>query len=160
MKCNTFEMTQLKIKLVKDIIAKKRKIKDAAEILEVNRKSVSRWKWAFIYGGESALLPKKPGPKNGTAWNRTSEVIEDAICNIAEKNPFKGPDWIADQLDIQINQSTVYRILKRKGARYLSVVTESHLLAPLAFDRKTFHIVFLDLHWSIHHSVWGRQIEK
>lgn len=118
MKCNTFEMTQLKIKLVKDIIAKKRKIKDVAEILEVNRKSVSRWKWAFIYGGEEALLPKKPGPKNGTTWNRTSEVIEDIVCNIAEKNPFKGPDWIADQLDIQINQSTVYRILKRKGTRY------------------------------------------
>jgi len=118
MKCNTFEMTQLKIKLVKDIIAKKRKIKDVAEILEVDRKSVSRWKWAFIYGGEEALLPKKPGPKGGTTWNRTSKVIEDIVCNIAERNPFKGPDWIADQLSFQIDQSTVYRILKRKGVRY------------------------------------------
>lgn len=118
MKFNTFEMTQLKIKLVKDVIKKKLKINDVAEILGVDRKSVSRWKWKYIYGGEEALLPKKSGPKNGTAWNKTSEDIENMICNVAERNPFKGPDWIADQLNIDIDQSTVYRILKRKGVRY------------------------------------------
>lgn len=118
MKCNTFEMTRLKIKLVKDIVKKKRKIKEVSEILEVDRKTVSRWKWKYVYGGEEALLPKKPGPKDGTTWNRTSEVIENVVCNIAERNPFKGPEWIADQLSISIDQSTIYRILKRKGVRY------------------------------------------
>ena len=118
MKFNTFEMSQLKIKLVKEIVNKKRKIKDVAEILEVDRKSVSRWKWKYIQEGEAALIPKKPGPKNGTAWNKTPEDIENMICNIAERNPFKGPDWIVDEINIEIDQSTVYRILKRKGVRY------------------------------------------
>ena len=45
MKCNTYEMTQLKIKLVKEIVGSMRKIKDVCEILEVDRKTVSRWKW-------------------------------------------------------------------------------------------------------------------
>jgi len=118
MKFNTFEMTQLKIKLVKDILKKKRKVKEVAEILEVDRKSVSRWKWQYIQGGEEALLPRKPGPKNGTAWNKTHDEIEELICNIAERNPFKGPDWISDQLSMDINPSTIYRILKRRKIRY------------------------------------------
>ncbi len=119
MRFNSFSMIELKIRLIKDIIAKKRKIKEVVEILKVDRRSVSRWKYQFIHGGEEALLPKKPGPKNGTAWNKTGEEIEDIICQIAEDNPFKGPDWIRDKLlDISIDQSTVYRILKRKGVRY------------------------------------------
>lgn len=118
MKCNTYEMTQLKIKLVKEIVGGVRKIKDVSELLEVDRKTVSRWKWQYIQAGEEALLPKKPGPKGGSAWNRTDEEKEDIICEIARNHPFKGPDWITDQLNININQSTVYRILKRKKVRY------------------------------------------
>ena len=34
MKCNTYEMTQLKIKLVKEIVGKVRKIRDVSELLE------------------------------------------------------------------------------------------------------------------------------
>jgi IS30 family transposase len=113
-------MKQLKIKLVKEIVSKKRKVAEVAEILEVDRKTVGRWKWQYIYGGEAALVPKKSGPKNGTAWNRTSEEIESMVSEIAKKNPFKGPVWISDQLTLEIDQTTVYRILKRNGVRYYS----------------------------------------
>ena len=118
MKCNTYEMTQLKIKLVKELVQKKRKIKEISELLEVDRKTVGRWKAAFLFEGEAGLLPKKPGPKDGTAWNKTDDELEELICEVARKHPFKGPDWITDQLTISIDQSTVYRILKRKKVRY------------------------------------------
>ena len=42
MKCNIFKMTQLKIKVVKEV----------AELLEIERKTVSHWKAAFMYEGE------------------------------------------------------------------------------------------------------------
>lgn len=115
MKCNTYEMTQLKIKLIKEIVAKKRKIKDVCHILEVDRKTVGRWKAIFLHEGESGLYPKKPGSRNGTAWNRTEDEMEDII---ARHHPFKGPEWISDQLTFTTDPSTVYRILKRKGVRY------------------------------------------
>lgn len=111
-------MTQLKIKLVKEVVEKKRKIKEVAELLEVDRKTVRRWKAIFIHEGEVGLLPKKPGPKGGTAWNKTEDELEELICEVARNHPFKGPEWIHDQLSISIDQSTVYRILKRKGIRY------------------------------------------
>lgn len=43
-----WNMTELRIKLVKDIISKKRKINDVAEILDVSRQSVSKWKAKYL----------------------------------------------------------------------------------------------------------------
>lgn len=114
--CN--KMLQLRIKLVKELDEKKIKQKEVMHILDVSRQTVSKWLAQYRVEGEAGLAPKKSGPKNGTAWNKTSEEIEEIVCKIAEDNPFKGPDWIADQLIIKIDQSTVYRILKRKKVRY------------------------------------------
>jgi transposase-like protein len=111
-------MTQLKIKLIKEVVERKRKSKEVAELLEVDRKTVARWKAAFLLEGEAGLPPKKPGPKGGIAWNRTEESLEELICEAARNHPFKGPEWIMDQLIVAIDQSTIYRILKRKGVRY------------------------------------------
>ncbi len=118
MRCNAYEMTQLKIKLVKEVVEKKRKVNEVADLLEVDRKTVTRWKYAFLHEGEVGLMPKKPGPKGGAAWNRTEENLEGLVCEVARNHPFKGPEWIMDQLLVSINQSTIYRILKRKGVRY------------------------------------------
>jgi len=111
----------MKKKLLDDIITKKRKINEVAEILCVSRQSISKWLAKYKYEGEFGLSPKKPGPKQGFAWNKTSKKIENIVINIAQNNPFKGPDWISDQLkniSIHLNQSTVYRILKRRKIRY------------------------------------------
>ena len=117
-KFNTYEMSNIKIRLIKEIDRKERRIKDVSSILEVSRQSVSKWLARYRYEGEEGLLPRKPGPKNSKAWNKTSKELEDKIIDIAKSNPFKGPDWITDQLEDSINQSTVYRILKRRGIRY------------------------------------------
>lgn len=83
---------------------------------------MSKWLAKFRVEGEAGLMPKKSGPKGGTAWNRTPEEIEDLVVMLARDHPFKGPEWISDELLSEygqtLNQSTVYHILKRRKIRY------------------------------------------
>ena len=115
------KLIHMKAKMLQKVIEKKMLLKDVAEHFDVSRQATSKWLAKFKFGGIEALVPKKSGPKSGNAWNKTSSAIEDRVVEVARNNPFKGPDWIADELweeGIVLNQSTVYRILKRKGERY------------------------------------------
>lgn len=110
-------------KLINEILEKKRKVKEVAEILDVKRETVSRWLAKYRFEGLDGICPKKPGPKQGSlAVNRTSSEIEEKICEYARKNIFKGPQALADlflnEEGIDLDQTTVYRILKRKKIRY------------------------------------------
>jgi len=115
-------MTELRIKLVKDIVSKKRKLKDVVEILWVSRQSVSKWKRKYIQEWEAGLIPKKSWPKSWQVWNQTPGRIEEEVCSLAHENPYMGPIWLADELLENywesLDQSTVYRILRRKKIRY------------------------------------------
>lgn len=115
-------MTELRIKLIKEIVEKKRKIKDVSEILWVSRQSISKRKAQYLLDGEAWLIPKKPWPKSWNVWNKTPAWLEDEICCIAQENPFMWPRGIADELlenyGEKKDQSTVYRILKREKIRY------------------------------------------
>lgn len=115
------QFIQMKKQLFDDVISKKRKLKEVAEILCISRQSASKWLARYKQEGEAGLYPKKSGPKQGSAWNKTPDEVESRIEEMARDNPFKGPDWLADELfeeGIEIDQSTVYRILKRRGVRY------------------------------------------
>jgi transposase InsO family protein len=111
-------MVMLRKNLLDKIIAKQIKIKDVAFLLDVERETVSRWLAKYRFEGLDGIMPKKPGPKNGTAHNRSNEDIENLVIQIGKLNPYKGPLWIADQIQNIVDQSTVYRILKRKNVRY------------------------------------------
>lgn len=114
----SYQMIMLRKKLLDKVLAREMKIKDAAFLLDTRRETVSRWLAKYKFDGLTGITPKKPGPKNGTAHNRTKTNIEDEIILIAEENPFKGPEWIADQLSYTLHPTTVYRILKRRSVRY------------------------------------------
>lgn len=110
-------------KLLKEILEKKRRVKEVAGILDVKRETVSRWLAKYRFEGLDGICPQKPGPKIGSlAVNRTSEELEDLVCEYAQKNSYKGPQAIADLLEehegFKLEQTTVYRILKRKKMRY------------------------------------------
>lgn len=110
-------------KLLKEILLKQRRVKEVAAILGVKRETVSRWLAKYRFEGVDGICPRRPGPKKGSmAVNRTNEEKEALICLYAEKNPYRGPQGIADILEeeqnIKMDQSTVYRILKRKKVRY------------------------------------------
>jgi transposase len=109
--------------LLKDILEKSRKVKDVAGILSVKRETVSRWLAKYRFEGLDGICPKKPGPKQGSmAINRTSEELENIVCAYANRNNYKGPQAIADLIEdhegFKLDQTTVYRILKRKKVRY------------------------------------------
>jgi len=118
--CNQY--IEMKIERVKDIIEKKRKICDVADIFWVSRQIVSRWVALYRVHGEKWLIPKKPWPKNGTTWNRTDEDAEEKICALAKQFPQSWTEDIATKLMettwLVLNQSTVYRILRRNKIRY------------------------------------------
>lgn len=114
----SYQMIMLRKTHLDRIIAKTEKIKEAAFALDVERETVSRWLAKYKFEGLDGIMPKKPGPKKGEAHNKTPEHIENQVIEIAHNNPFKGPEWIADQMNIILHSTTVYRILKRRKARY------------------------------------------
>ena len=97
--------------------------KDAAQILQMHSKALSRLKRRYLAYGDVALLGRKPGPKTySPPANKTNEGIEDLVCDLAVGHPNEGPQPIADRLSeeygVFLDQSTVWRILKRRKIRY------------------------------------------
>lgn len=89
-------------KLLKEILEKKRRVKEVADILDVKRETVSRWFSKYRFEGLDGICPKKPGPKRGSSSvNRTSAELEKLVCEYAQKNNYKGPRAIADLLEEQ-----------------------------------------------------------
>lgn len=114
----SYQMTMLRKTHLDRIIAKEEKVEEAAFALDVRRETVSRWLAKYKYGGIDEIAPKKPGPKKGKAHNRTPEDIENQVIEIAKDHPFRGPQWISDKMENILDQSTTYRILKRRKVRY------------------------------------------
>jgi len=121
---NTIEETiNMKENILKKYINKSIDRKETAKLLSMHINAVSRLTSRYKKEGKLALIPKKPGPKScNPIHNKTPREIQDLVIDMALKNINKGPIWISEQLydnyGIKINQSTVYRILKREKIRY------------------------------------------
>lgn len=119
----SYDMLLWRKKLLEEIVVKKRTATEVAGILGVARETVSRWLAKYRFEGLDGICPKKPGPREGSpAVNRTSADLEELVCSYAKWDVFKGPQAIADLLEenegLKLDQTTVYRILKRKSVRY------------------------------------------
>ncbi len=119
---NCFSMIELKWNLLQDVLDKKRKQKDLVEILKVSRQTVwirfKKYKENWI----NWIIPKKSWPKSWETHNKTEDWLEEEIVRLAKENRYEWPIWISDEIsdiyNINIDQSTVYRILKRTRTRY------------------------------------------
>ena len=115
-------MIQMRITLLQDILSRKRKIQEVASILSVSRQSVSKWLARYRIEGEVGAVPKKCWPKSGIPANRTDAITEETVGSIARLHPELWPRGITVKLEEQtgiiLNQSTVYRILRRTKIRY------------------------------------------
>lgn len=114
---------ELKQKMLDEILSKKRKIGDVADILWVSRQSVSKWLAQYRLLWVEWITPKKSWPKpTGVPYNRTSDTLTALVISIARRDSFVWPIWIRDILVSEtgeiLNQSTIYRILKRTRTRY------------------------------------------
>jgi transposase InsO family protein len=98
------------------------KSKSGAQLLSMHEKAFLRLKYRYQKEGESALIPKKPGPKRFIPKNRTPEQTVETVKQLAKNNPDLGPAPLSDELwekyGIKLNQSTVWRVLKREKIRY------------------------------------------
>ncbi|HYF05131.1 MAG TPA: hypothetical protein VEA59_03075 [Patescibacteria group bacterium] len=97
--------------------------KQTAELLKMHPLAVSRLKANYLKHGDAVLIGRKTGPKPGKRpENRTAAEIEELVAKEGSKHPELGPqpltDHIADIHGISLNQSTVWRILKRLKIRY------------------------------------------
>lgn len=112
----------MRIKFIQEIIDKKRTVNEVSDILSVSRQSVSKRISKYKIEWEAWIVPKKCWPKYWNAHNKTSTEIENIIINLARNNELLWPVFLALKLEEQewiiLNQSTIYRILKRSNIRY------------------------------------------
>lgn len=116
---------ELKEKMLVEILSKKRKIGEVAGILGISRQSVSKWLAQYKYAWISGITPRKSWPKkNSSVYNRVSSHLESLVIEISKRDNFVWPIGIRDTLLTEtweiLNQSTIYRILKRTWTRYFN----------------------------------------
>ena len=97
--------------------------KDGAAILCMHIKALSRLKRNYLRYGDIALIGRKPGPKSyQPPVNKTEEATADLIEHLALTHPNEGPlalsDRLLDEYGSKLDQTTVWRILKRRKVRY------------------------------------------
>jgi hypothetical protein len=117
------ELIKMKQNTIESTLRKELKCKDAAKLLNMHENAFSRLRKNYKLYGIQALIPAKPGPKEGSPPpNRTPEFIEEIVCDLGMFNPFTGPIELADKLFdehlITLDPVTIWRILKRKKIRY------------------------------------------
>jgi len=116
------ELLAMKQAILDRCISKELKCRDGAQLLKMHPKSFSRLKKRYLQEGKASLVPRKTGPKNKRAPNRTTTTIEDLVVKLANEHSDWGPLPLAESLEvmhqIKVHQSTVWRILKRRHIRY------------------------------------------
>lgn len=73
------QLFNMKKKVITDCLEKRMKWKDAARLLTMHPKALSRLKRNYLEFGESVLIGRKHGPKHGTPDNKTPEYIEQLV---------------------------------------------------------------------------------
>ena len=116
------DVSDVKTSLIQDIVEKRRKTKDVATILRVSMRTIQKWVCRYKYDGIQGLIRSKPWPKSWVAYNRTQEETEEIVSFLWMKYKQEWPERLKMRLDekywIHMNQTTVYRILKRRKVRY------------------------------------------
>lgn len=92
-----------------------------AQELSVTRQTIYTWKARYQrFGIDGLIKPRKK--RSDTPHNKTPREIEQLVVNTAETYWSDGVEALTDHLkrvyNLDINPTTVYRILKRHGVRY------------------------------------------
>ena len=92
-------------------------VTEALKRLDIPRSTYYRWRSKLKREGLIGLKDKKPIPKR--QWNSITPIEEKTILQIAKEKPELSSReisfCISDKQDFTVSESTVYRVLKRKG---------------------------------------------
>src|SRR6266511_1216240 len=107
---------------LKLIIAKKKTVIEVASDFGVSRQTIHKWLLRYKRFGIDGLISQKRKGYSSPAHNKTPEVIEQLIINLARDYHFEGVISLADRLErennLTIHPTTIYRVLKRESIRY------------------------------------------
>ena len=116
------ELITMKQNILDACLARTMLCKDGAKLLNMHTKAFSRLKRRYKRFGVVVLVPRKTGPIGCVAYNRTPDSIEDLVITVAREKPWLGTvplaEDILDNHHIKLDQTTVWRILKRRHIRY------------------------------------------
>lgn len=111
----------MQIEVLEGVLRKELKKVEASTRLGVSRVTLDKWLSRYKRFGEAGL-EKAKRKKHPSAHNRTKKVLEDKVIALAEKYWFDGVETLSDRLRaeeaVNLNATTIYRILKRRGVRY------------------------------------------
>jgi len=137
----TPDVSDVKAQLIEDIINKRRKTSEVAIILCVSIRCIEKRICRYKYNGIEGLRRWKPWPKQWIAYNRTKEEMEEVVSLYWMKYKKEWPVRLKMKLDeiwVHMDQSTVYRILKRRNVRYHETYQK---------EKKTRKMYALEIPW-------------
>lgn len=115
------DITDLKIQLIEDVVKKKRKTSEVADILKVWIRTIQKRMWKYKIHGIQGLIRSKPWPKQWSPYNKTKEETEEIVAFYGLKYKREWPERLKmklDEIGVKLHQTTIYRILKRRKIRY------------------------------------------
>lgn len=104
------------------IMTKQATVKQVAQELSVSRQTIHKWLARYRrFGVDGLIIHRK---KHHTpAHNRTEATIEQLVMNLAKEHSYDGVETLHDRLEemyhLTLHPTTIYRILKRTGTRYM-----------------------------------------
>jgi transposase len=85
--------------------------KEISAMYDVSDRTLRRWAHDYNVKGSQTLLPRRPGPKQGTG--SISKNLEQKIVTLKQKHPSWGARRIKYQYDLPCHWRTVHRIIKK-----------------------------------------------
>jgi transposase InsO family protein len=112
---HVYQLAAMKASLVEEILTGKKSVTEIAQSLKKSRPTVYDWMTRYKEGGIDALLPKKTGPKEGNAHNRSSSETEAMVMTLCEEYPTLNIYDLAERLPVEhrVHPCTIWRIWQR-----------------------------------------------
>ena len=153
---HAYQLAAMKAALVERILTGKMSVTDAAKSVKKSRVTIYDWMTRLKKFGIDGLLPKKTGPKDGRAWNRSPESKEQAVLQMISDHA----DWniydIAANLPAEnrVHPSTVWRIWQRQ-MKQVAVVRLPRPKPQLYVKEEVGEEIQLDTSYP-----WGRGLHR
>ena len=118
---------QLLVSKLENIINKKQTVVSVACELHVSRQTIHKHLLRYRRYGEDGIRRIQSRKRKGMAHNRTDEVLEQCVIELAKQYSADGVETLSDRLEYEYNTTlhptTIYRILKRNNIRYTAYYT-------------------------------------